>query len=339
MVAVGLGAAFREMNAPPPVAAVPPSRPVGWVNRCLRAVFLPVFRFLFRQMGTLPPARAEPLARALGVLKALPQRRRQGENFAKLFPRLDAREVRTLRARHVRYLARMSIHIARSLHQPAGEVRARVVLRGEEHLRAALARGRGALVVGAHFGTWWHAPGRLAVEGIKVSTVVNSALDAPMASFMERLGSRYGVTLAYVNQDAYGAARDAFQRNEVFYIAFDRSLRPERSLQLPLAGAQLPVDPGPAILALRQRPAVLWVGCHHEPDGTSVVELLPELAIGPGTALRTAEALSREWVGRLEKDLARWPEQWWPASFSSLTPSAVLPSPAVGRPADTRQTG
>jgi KDO2-lipid IV(A) lauroyltransferase len=330
MVAVGLGAALREMNPPDPTSTVtpPPSRRAGRLARGVRAVVLPLFRFLFRQLGTWPEARAILLARVLGVPASWPQHRRRRVNFALLFPSLSAADLRALRARHGRYHARMAVQVARTFHQPVGELRERVVLRGIEHLSAAVARGRGTLVVGAHFGTWWHAPGRFALEGFKVSTVVNSTLDAPMTAFMERLSTRYGVTLRYVNQDAYGAARGAFQRNEVFYIAVDRSLRPERSLMLPLAGAHLPIDPGPAILALRQRPAVLWVSCHHDANGASVVELSPELAIGPGTNLRTAESLSRDWVGRLEKDLELWPEQWWPASFSSLTQPARLASAA-----------
>jgi lauroyl/myristoyl acyltransferase len=326
MVAVGLGAAFREMTSLPTTASAPEKRHPGPLTRGLQAVGQVFFQWLYRKLGTRPPQQAEKLARVTVALMSLALARRQRANFSKLFPRLNAREIRALRARHARYLARLRVQVARLAHQPLNVLRDEVTWRGEEHLRAALAAGRGALVVGAHCGTWWHAPMCFIQGGLRVSSVVNPDMAPPLVEYMRQLAARFGLTMWFVNQDAYGAARAAFQRNEVFFIAMDRSLRPERSLWLPLGGARLAVDPGLAILALRQRPAVLWATCFHDDSGRSTVELSPEIAIGRGTPLATPEALSRDWVARLEKELAQRPEQWWTASFCSLTDTAPLPS-------------
>lgn len=322
------------MNAPQTSASAPVRRPPGALSRCFQATVLGVFQWLYRRMGALPQRWAERFAWFTVVPSSWPLRRRQRENFARLFPRMAAGELRELRARHLRYLARLRAQVARIARQPPAVLRGEVTWRGEEHLRKALAAGRGALVVGAHFGTWWHAPMCLLQSGVRVSSVVNPDLAPPLVEFMKSLAAPYGLKLVFVNQDAYGAAREAFLRNEVFFIAMDRSQRPERSLWLPIGGARLPVDPGLAILALRQRPVVLWASCFHDESGRSTIELHPEIPAGRGTPLNTPEALSLDWMARLERDLARRPEQWWMASFCSLAPAAPLSSPNAGPRSD-----
>jgi KDO2-lipid IV(A) lauroyltransferase len=279
-----------------------------------------LFRSIFGAIGRSPEPRALLVSKLVNPLVTLPTRRLRGTNLQLLFPGRTSIERAILEKRHLQYLALMRVHIARAAHFSREEALRTAQVNGQEHLQAALEKGRGVLLVGGHVGTWWHCPGMLAVFGYRVSIVVNSDLFPPMVEHMHRLSDRYGFRIAYTSQNAYQQAKEAFARNEIFSVTMDYSIRPERSLRLPFFGAALPVDPGTAMLALRQRAEVLWVNCHHDAQGRSIVSLTPEQPLGRGTPLASSEQLSRHWVARLQSDLEPHPEQWWPMGFLSLDP-------------------
>ncbi len=298
-----------------PTANHPPARAKRGFGRLL-------FRSIFGAIGRSPEPLARRISTLLNPLSSLPTRRRRSANLQLLFPGMTPAERTALDRRHQQYVALMRVHIARAAHFSREEALRTAQVNGLEHLQAALEQGRGVLIVGGHVGTWWHCPGMLAVFGHRVSIVVNSNLFPPMLEHMQRLSDRYGFRIAYTKRDAYQQAKEAFARNEIFSVTMDFSLRPEESLRLPFFGASLPVDPGTAILALRQRPAVLWADCHHDPQGRSIVDLFPEPPLGRGTPLASSGQLSRHWVERLQRGLEPHPEQWWPVGFLLLDRSS-----------------
>jgi len=277
-----------------------------------------LFRSIFGAIGRSPEPLARLISTLLNPLVSLPTRRPRSTNLQLMFPGLTPSERAALDKRHQQYIALMRVHIARAAHFSGEEALRTAQVNGQEHLQDALKQKRGVLLVGGHVGTWWHCPGMLAVFGHPVSIVVNSDLFPPMLEHMHRLSDRYGFRIAYTKHDAYQQAKEAFARNEIFSVTMDFSIRPERSIRLPFFGASLPVDPGIAMLALRQRAVVLWVDCHHDAQGRSIVTLSPEPPLGRGTPLASSEQLSRHWVGRLQRDLEAHPEQWWPMGFLFL---------------------
>jgi len=336
MVALGLGARFREMKPARSTELERRGRSSGAAQWLQRKLVVGALLPPFLAMGLFSRRPAHWVSSIVGALLSPFLRAKQLANYTALFPQFTPGKIRDLRRGHQQYHTRLRVQLARLYARPVESLREEVEWKGEENLRAALAGGCGVLLVGAHMGTWCHVPLRASLSGVKCRSIMNPLLGPPVWEWMIEISRRFSVPLTPVNEGAYSAARDAFRRNEVFYIAMDFSLRLKRSLHLPLEGCLLPVDPGPALLALRHRPAVLWVTCHHDSEGRSTVELFPPMAIGHGTPLDTPEALCQEWTRRLEQDVKRWPEQWWPTSFSTLAsngrlitkPPAQAPHPA-----------
>src|SRR5690606_7357412 len=83
---------------------------------------------------------------------AMRKRRRIADrNIEICMPELSAEERAALVKRHFEALGASLIETTMGWFGPVDEIKRRVTIRGEEHLRAALERGRGVVLYSAHF--------------------------------------------------------------------------------------------------------------------------------------------------------------------------------------------
>ena len=116
----------------------------------------------------------------------------------------DHPDVRALVRREVRNEARRSADFLWALARPE-ELVATTEIRGTEHIDAALARGRGVLLVSTHVGGWEVAtalPG--AIVPVQTTAIVT---DDWLAWAVERLRIRAGLGIMYDSEPASKAAR------------------------------------------------------------------------------------------------------------------------------------
>lgn len=107
-----------------------------------------------RLLAALPFDGALAFGRRIGpfVVRALPSRARIADtNLALAFPALDAPARERLATRNFRQLGMAFAETAWQWFRPAAGYRDRFTLEGAEHLDAALARGRGVVLLQAHF--------------------------------------------------------------------------------------------------------------------------------------------------------------------------------------------
>jgi len=136
------------------------------------------------------------------------------------------------------------------------------------------------------------------------------------------MAEHFGIKVILVGGNAHEQVQEALERGEAVYLNVDVSLRPERSPQMPLLGATLPMDPAPALLALIQGVPVFWASCFHRPDQKMAVTLKREPSFGHEGELSTRDEVLTHWAGRLSEDLTAHPGQWWPLSFLILEEGA-----------------
>ena len=306
----------------PPVSSVPGGEP--GLSPALRAALPAIFalgRILIAIVGRTP----RPIAHAIAAAVSIPLRRitwrtcrRNIDAFFTPLGWTEPQRDRLFRA-HQRYMVRLRLDAARVLSGPEAELTRVTELHGEEHLIAARAAGRGVLLVGAHEGTWWHAPTLLARRGHDIRSVFNSF---PLATIDEYLVDRArarGIRLSLVDQGAASAFKACSRENAAFYLTFDLAVRPRSAELFPFGRVRLPVERGPAILALRLGMPIIIIECEQLPDGRSLVRLRPPL--DPRDAAgRDPDALCRLWVAHLEARVRARPEQWWPWGFAELSP-------------------
>ena len=185
-----------------------------------------------------------------------------------------------------------------------------VLPHGLEHLDAALAAGRGAVLAGMHLGNFTYAPVWLAEQGYPVSLVAKEAKHVPPGTYRDGLASR-GIEAIVVDggPQVMQQILSALRANRAVYIAIDQGAR-DSELVLPFLGRPMPVAGGAALAALRSKspllPTILW----REQDGY-------HLQIGKPVALSAAGPLRERIVLVTQKLLDGFavavkahPEQW-----------------------------
>jgi len=300
-------------------SAAPPAR-TGLARRSLPAIFV-TSKALIRLVGHVP----RPVGHAIAAAVSVPVRRitwnRCRANMESFFGPIGvgAAERERIFREHQRYMVRLRLEAARILEGPPGETARVTDLEGEEHLTRALDGGRGALLVGGHEGTWWRAPVLLAGRGVPVRAVFNSFPLRSIDRYLVDRAQARGIRLSMIDQGAAEEFKSCSRDNGVFYLTFDLAVRPQSAALIPFGPTRLPVERGPAILALRLGMPILLVESVHLPHGRSLIRLLPPLDVG-ALGPHRVDALCRAWTERLEARVIERPAQWWPWGFAELEP-------------------
>jgi len=217
------------------------------------------------------------------------------------------------------YMVRLRTECAACLEAPRERVLAEIQFDGEDLLRDALRGGRGAMVIGTHYGTWWHAPVGLAGRGYPVGAVFNSFPLNGIEGYLVQKARRVGIELNVVDRGAREAIVRASRSNGVFYLTIDVATRERERDWIDFGPALVNVNPGPAILAVRERMPVFYALCEQQSPRGSRIRIVPAAA---GPSLRPSQ-MREEWASLLLKEVRRRPEQWWAWGFVELKSKPV----------------
>lgn len=272
--------------------------------------------------GPLGPKRSEKLAFWITQRFEPVTRQSRHANYRKFFPpdEMTPERLAAFDEAHHRYLGKLRAEVVRLCfrrRQP-GELEAATVLEGEEHLRKILDSGRGMMLVSGHTGSWWFIPSVLAQRGFKVKIIFTPILFKKVERMMIRTCRNCGVDITFVGRDAWQAVKNAAARKEIVYLAFDVPIKPKRCELLPFGNAQLRIDSGPAIMAVKANLAVLQASCAHQPDGRTRVSIHPPTEIEVDPEKTTSLELCHLWGRRLGRDMFQHPEQWWAWGYVDL---------------------
>ncbi|HET8629078.1 MAG TPA: lysophospholipid acyltransferase family protein [Thermomicrobiales bacterium] len=205
-----------------------------------------------------------------------------------------------------------------------------VVIDGLEHLDAALAAGRGAIMVTGHFGLWDLAGTILAARGYPASALVDTFAPPALDELVQRTRHRFGLGLVPVEQPgSLRGVQRLLRRNQIAVVVLDRPQR-EGGVLVEFFGAPAWLPTGAARFALRTgAPVVLGYLLRRPGDRTYYGVVEPPVAFAPsGDAEADVAALTQAIVHRLERLLRAYPDQWY--MFRRMWPD--LPRDATGRP-------
>ncbi len=226
------------------------------------------------------------------------------------------------------------------------EITARFDVRGHEHLRSALAQGRGVILLGSHFGAHVAAIHWLYREGVPARLLVQRPrhVSGYLQSHFDRVEGPHPQADLFLKRNMppseasarLVSARRALRDGLAVYLSGDipwpsASARPGR-----LMGMSRPFLGLWADLAALTRALVVPVFALHRPDGRFAIRFDPAWSIEPGGE---AEAVAR-YLGRLDSLISRHPAEavahlTWPCYLNDPSadapPAAALNTPAVKR--------
>jgi KDO2-lipid IV(A) lauroyltransferase len=218
-------------------ASPPAARPQSWGRLLAPRYWLTwVGIGLLRLLSLLPFSLQLAIGTALGsVLLRLPVRfvRIARRNIELCLPELDAPARRRLLSRHFTSLGIALLEISAAWWWTAARLRKISRLEGLEHLHAALAHGRGAILLTAHF-TPLEIGGRILAAQIPANIIYRPTKNEALAHVLNRCRSRNGGHA--IPRDDIRAMIGALKKNECVWYAPDQSYRKKGAQMVPFFG-------------------------------------------------------------------------------------------------------
>jgi len=296
---------------PPPVEA--PASPL------VRAVV----RLLLRGLGGLPPSARAWLARGLGrlVFTLGIRRRLTLGQLGWAFPGWSPAERRAVARRTYETMARAALDalVSQSLSPQA----LATLVEGEEGqaFQKALARGRGLLIVTAHFGSWELLGEAVTRQGLPLNAVVRplkGAFNAEVVAGRLRSGMRL-----LPQRNALPSALAALRRNEVVTVLLDQAVGGKHALFVPYFGRPAATTPLVSIAAMRSgAPVMVSVG-RRVGEGFRLFVEGPFPVPSTGDRARDLWTHTAALTAAIERLVRKNPDQWlWLHRRWKLLPKA-----------------
>jgi lauroyl/myristoyl acyltransferase len=285
-----------------------------------------LYRLAGRAAAAVPARAALPLGRGLGVAAwaVLPRRRalvarhqaraRRASGDSALRTAAARRATRAAFASYGRYWME-SLRLPTT---PPAAVDDLFSIEGREHLDAARAAGRGAILALPHVGGWDVGGSWLARQGYPV-TVVAEPLEPPeVYEWFAGLRRQWGMDVVPLGPGAGTGVLRALRANSMVCLLCDRDIG-GGGIEVDFFGERTLLPGGPATLALRAGSMMLPTAVYFDGDGHRAVVRPPLTTERTGTIREDVTRLTQELAHALEALIARAPEQWhvfqpnWPS--------------------------
>ena len=225
---------------------------------------------------------------------------------------LSASEIDSVARQSLRNFMLAFVEIAVAVESTDEEIKAEIPLVGRKHLDAALAKGKGVLLLSAHLGNFFLIGCRIAVEGTPAFVLVNQPREGRFADLMDeyRREARQNTIHARPRHRALQELTQVLRRNQIAVIIADE-YRKGSGIEVPLFGNTVIARRGPVSLALRTGAAVVPASMIRQADDSLRLVIEPELELERGernaATIRENTIRITRW---LERTVRSYPEQW-----------------------------
>lgn len=240
-------------------------------------------------------------------------RKRSMSNIQDVYgAQMDRSVVNRLAQRCLQSFARACVETGLALSSSDEKLRANIPLVGYENLDAALAKGKGVILLSAHLGNFFLIGCRLTIGGYPASVLVKQPDDERWARLFDsyRLRLRQRTIHTLPRHEALRQLREALRRNEVAIIIADE-FRRGAGVRVSLFGKEVIARRGPATLALRTGAAVVPAYMVRQADDSLKLIIEPELELHRSSkgkhAVRESTLRMTRW---LEQTVRTYPDQW-----------------------------
>ncbi len=227
-------------------------------------------------------------------------RRALEDNLRRVAPGLAARERQQVAREAFEHFALSLVEFLRLRRLRPADLGARVEVRGQQHLAAARAAGRGVIVLSAHLGNWEWGAAYLAAGGVRLHVVARPHPNGWVERFFRLRRLSGGVATLHPEPPIWVRAAAALKRGDWIALMGDR----------PTPGARGPVCAWAAALARRTGAVVLPAVMIRTAPGRHVACF--------GAPLSPAACANGGYRATMLHYLERYPSQW--LAFEPLPP-------------------
>jgi KDO2-lipid IV(A) lauroyltransferase len=221
-----------------------------------------------------------------------------------------------------RNFGRMTFEYARFPRLRLADIEAGIAVVGGEHLDNALAGGRGAVLVAAHFGNWELAA-TLASRGYPLTFLVGEQHNVLVDGLMNRLRERFGVETVPVTGSLMGVLR-ALRRNRIVAMLSDQDAG-KSGVFVEFLGREASTPYGPARMSARTGAPLLPGVAVRKGGGKHELVICPPVSPLPeGTPLdEQVRALTQGYTSVFERFIRERPDHyfWMHRRWKTRAPS------------------
>lgn len=268
---------------------------------------------LFRALAcSLPHRPAMGLAGRLGGMcfRIMPWWRRVAvEQLARAFPEWSEAEVRRCARSVFANFVKTAFEFFRSRQVPDEKLRELVRLEGMDCLQEGLARGKGVILLAAHYDNWEWLGRRIAIDaGVPFSVIARSQDDERLTRFIDE--TRIAGGLRVVDRDDVRGALRALRRGEILGIVPDQNVV-TGGVFVEFFGRPAATVQGPVRLAARTGAAIYHCLSYRRADETHDGCIFPVAgAPAVGETEEEVGAYTQAWTRGLERWIRDVPDQW-----------------------------
>ncbi|HUP65499.1 MAG TPA: lysophospholipid acyltransferase family protein [Thermoanaerobaculia bacterium] len=237
----------------------------------------------------------------------LRERRKAIGNLTIAFPDSSDAERRRLAREMFRHLGMSVFEIGWLPNLKNGGLEKTTRFEGIEHLRSAVAQGRGVVLFSGHCGNWEWMAAAIGAAGFDMNVIAREIADERLNEFIVQSRGRFGVET--IGRGSASSAREILQtlrRGAVLGLLIDQNLRTE-STPIAFFGTPALTPIGPARLAIRSGAVVLVGFAERLDDGTHRIRFQPWIDTKEySDPLELTERMTRA----VEEQIRRVPDQW-----------------------------
>jgi KDO2-lipid IV(A) lauroyltransferase len=233
------------------------------------------------------------------------------DNIAAAFgERYTAAERRSIGRRSYVNFAKSMVEFASLDRLDAGRLRSIVRLEGREHIDATLERGRGAVVVTGHFGSWELLGAATVAHGYTVDFLVGEQSNSLVDQLMNDLRVTSGIGIIARGVAARGVF-SSLKRNRIVALLSDQDAR-RAGIFVDFLGRPASTFQGAAQFALRMKSTIVCCYTVRQPDESHIAFFLPPITVDT-EAEREGEIrrLTEEHTRLLERCIEKHPDHYF----------------------------
>lgn len=231
--------------------------------------------------------------------------------IAAAFPEYSPPQVERVARRSYDSLGRTSIETAVLPGTSRADVLARVErVEGWELVEAALARGKGLLIVTGHLGNWEFGGAYFAARGVAIDVVARGMANPIFDEYLTRTRREIGMEVIR-DKDAVRRTPRSLRENRAIAFVSDHDALGLASTFVPFFGRPAKTPRGPAVFALRFEVPTVFVAVVRQPSGRYAILIEPVEVARTGDREVDIDAIVLRYTQILERLVRAYPEQYF----------------------------
>lgn len=209
------------------------------------------------------------------------------------------------------YMAKSAVELLFLMDRPQ-LLKKRVAISGKVNLDNALAKGKGVILVSAHFGNFPLLMSKLSLEGYKIAGIMRPMHDERVEKFFMEKRSRLNIRTIY-SQPRIACVNNTIETlraNESVFIPLDQNFG-SGGVFVDFFGVKAATATGPVVLAQRTGAALIPCFIIRLSDDTHQIIFEPALELEHGEDSRATIVLNiQKLTAVIETYIRRYPPEW-----------------------------